>query len=267
MFVGADLLKWIEDPALLNIVTLGELKQALDEYPYCQPVRFLYLKNLYLLHHPDFFAEVQRSSVFIADRRRLFYYLAIKEELWNDVFEYYSKQKEQRSETASADTFTMIDSFLQDFAPNLLQPSTNLPTHKAARMAIATQDYASLLVGDKANPTQEEKAAIEEPKLKHQDLIDDFITFAGTGDSIRENLSVSKEDSSPENLPVEDDLNILDEDDLLTESLAKIYIKQKRYYKAIEIIRKLSLKYPEKSVYFADQIRFLEKLISNIKKA
>ena len=51
----------------------------------------------------------------------------------------------------------------------------------------------------------------------------------------------------------------------LTESLAKIYIKQKKYGKALEIIKKLSLKYPEKNVYFADQIRFLEIIISNIK--
>ena len=51
----------------------------------------------------------------------------------------------------------------------------------------------------------------------------------------------------------------------LTESLAKIYIKQRRYSKALEIIKKLSLKYPEKNIYFADQIRFLEKLIINIK--
>jgi len=47
--------------------------------------------------------------------------------------------------------------------------------------------------------------------------------------------------------------------------LAKIYLKQKRYDRALEIFKSLSLKYPEKNVYFADQIRFLEKLILNIK--
>jgi predicted Zn-dependent protease len=47
----------------------------------------------------------------------------------------------------------------------------------------------------------------------------------------------------------------------LTESLAKIYIKQHKYAQALSIIRDLSLKYPEKNVYFADQIRFLEKII------
>ncbi len=38
-------------------------------------------------------------------------------------------------------------------------------------------------------------------------------------------------------------------------------IKNHNYTKALEIISDLSLKNPEKSVYFADQIRFLRKLI------
>ncbi len=53
------------------------------------------------------------------------------------------------------------------------------------------------------------------------------------------------------------------DESLLSESLAKIYIKQHRYSKAFEIISNLSLKYPEKSIYFADQLRFLQKLIIN----
>lgn len=55
------------------------------------------------------------------------------------------------------------------------------------------------------------------------------------------------------------------DESFFTESLAKIYIKQRRYDKALEIINKLSLIYPEKNIYFADQIRFLKKLIDNIK--
>lgn len=50
---------------------------------------------------------------------------------------------------------------------------------------------------------------------------------------------------------------------LLMQSLAKIFIKQRRYERALEIISKLSLNNPEKSVYFADQIRFLQKLVYN----
>ena len=53
------------------------------------------------------------------------------------------------------------------------------------------------------------------------------------------------------------------DDSLLSESLAKIFIKQGRYERAFEIISGLSLKYPKKSVYFADQLRFLRKLMAN----
>lgn len=48
----------------------------------------------------------------------------------------------------------------------------------------------------------------------------------------------------------------------LSESLAAIYIKQGRYERAYEIISALNLKNPEKSIYFADQLRFLQKLIT-----
>jgi len=52
-------------------------------------------------------------------------------------------------------------------------------------------------------------------------------------------------------------------DTTFSESLAKIYVRQHKYDKALEIISNLNLKYPEKSCYFADQMRFLQKLILN----
>lgn len=55
-------------------------------------------------------------------------------------------------------------------------------------------------------------------------------------------------------------------DSLLSESLAKIYIKTRRYEQAYEILNGLSLRFPEKSSYFADQLRFLRKLILNEQK-
>lgn len=47
--------------------------------------------------------------------------------------------------------------------------------------------------------------------------------------------------------------------DLVSETLAKIYIEQMLYHKAIDTYKKLSLKYPEKSGYFADLIQSIEK--------
>ena len=52
----------------------------------------------------------------------------------------------------------------------------------------------------------------------------------------------------------------LENDEIITETLAMIYFQQKKYDKALDAFRKLSLKYPEKSVYFATRIEEIEKL-------
>ena len=50
------------------------------------------------------------------------------------------------------------------------------------------------------------------------------------------------------------------ENELMTETLAKIYLKQQKYKKAIDAFRILSLKYPEKNAFFANQIKKIKKL-------
>ncbi len=75
-------------------------------------------------------------------------------------------------------------------------------------------------------------------------------------ETIQTEQSTDKEEKKDENES---------EEGYFTETLAKIYIKQGRYSKALEIIKRLNLNYPKKNAYFADQIRFLEKLIINNK--
>ena len=54
--------------------------------------------------------------------------------------------------------------------------------------------------------------------------------------------------------------SVTENDELITDTLASIYLQQKNYEKALTAYKKLSLKYPEKSIYFATQIEEIEKL-------
>ncbi len=57
--------------------------------------------------------------------------------------------------------------------------------------------------------------------------------------------------------------SVKENEGFFTDTLAQIYIKQGHYAKAIFAYEKLSLKYPEKSAYFAGQISEIKKLINN----
>ncbi|HEY9124139.1 MAG TPA: hypothetical protein VIO15_07350 [Bacteroidales bacterium] len=57
--------------------------------------------------------------------------------------------------------------------------------------------------------------------------------------------------------------SVEEHDDFMTETLAKIFVRQKNYQKAIDTYSKLSLKFPEKSTYFANQIFEIKKLMNN----
>ena len=239
-------------PEQLGKDTLYELRSLLARHPYFQPARLLLLKNLYLLHDPTFDEELRQAAVYITERQRLFdlieaphYQLRSEKPL--------ASQHEAAEETPPAGdrTATLIDSFLgqmtkeeeEEEAPPQDQPvAKRKPTP-----ADATIDYVAYLMeaGDEAPQ--------ETPQLKGQSLIDDFIN--------KENGKISLQEETeyePEEETVEDEGS-----SYFTETLARIYIKQGRYSKALEIIQRLYLEYPKKNRYFADQIRFLQKLILN----
>ncbi|ALM08025.1 hypothetical protein SB49_09600 [Sediminicola sp. YIK13] len=89
----------------------------------------------------------------------------------------------------------------------------------------------------------------EMAKKKKFDLIDKFIE---NNPKIVPREKIDKVDIS-ESLK-------MDKNELMTETLARVYLEQKKYKKAIQAYKILSLKYPEKSSFFADRIKTVEKI-------
>lgn len=135
-----------------------------------------------------------------------------------------------------------------------------------------TPDYSSILAREEerdlpsapVDPSDtSQDALINSFILKHKDDESDLLPVAVAPQSAEDGTSVADESESlPAKVPVQPAPAPV-HDTSLSEILAKIYIRQKRYDKAFEIIHTLSLNNPKKSAYFADQLRFLRKLILN----
>ena len=92
------------------------------------------------------------------------------------------------------------------------------------------------------------------------DTIDTFLGKFGNAKPTAYQFEEPEQETGEYDLPEED--NFIESEQNLQKK-AQICIKNKRYKEALEIITSLNLKNPEKSVYFAHQIRFLRKLLLN----
>ena len=161
-------------------------------------------------------------------------------------------------ETPAPGTEEAIDLFLNTFASGSNQKEIDAISNAIFN---PTPDYADILAAQHADDTpggtnkedelinsfithsrkQEQDAIASRPKVEHH--IEKQQVEKIAHDSVEES---TQNDSS-----------------MLTESLAKLYIARHKYSKALEIIESINLNFPEKSIYFADQIRFLRKLVLN----
>ena len=227
----------------LDSTTQQELKAIINEYPYFESARLLYTKNLILTDKELYKKELGKTAIFCADRRKLFY--TIREE------EYALFIKDLREAVDEPDrTQALLDSFLTSLEETEeALVITNPDSH------IVSTDYLAYLDSLGANTEVKETEAAP---MKHQDIIDNFIEKAASDEIFVP--SDIKEYNTPQ--IIENDNS---NDAFLSETLTRVYIKQKKYDKALTIIKRLNLNFPQKSVYFADQIRFLELLIQNEK--
>ena len=238
--MGKQVIDYIRQPESLDSQSLEHLRSIVDKYPYYHAARILLLRTLYQMHDPSFDEQHRKAAIYVPARRTLF-----------QMFQAPSLKPEsptkrtaraEHAEEGSQRTESLIDSFL-DTIPQ--------QHHNTPRIVDATVDYMAYLM-------QMESGAgnSNTPRMAGQDYIDDFL-IKNEG---RFDLEDLPEEETPHNIPeTKNDTGT----GVLTEAMARIYIKQGKYDKAIEIIRRISLKYPKKNRYFADQIRFLEKLIIN----
>ena len=249
-----DLAELIKHPQYLDRDTLYELRSILALYPYFQTARLLLLQNLYLLHDPSFDAELRRAAIYITDRRVLFQLI--------EAAHYRLRTPQAKARRADSPeqrenrTISLIDNFLDSMPKDTADGQTGKPKRRPTPTDAAVDYVAYLLESETDDDT-----TADAPQLIGQDLIDTFINN-DKGKIVLPEEPQLKPQVEPETEEGEKDT----EEGYFTETLARIYIKQGRYSKALEIIRRLSLQYPKKNAYFADQIRFLEKLVINSNK-
>ena len=228
------------DIKLSQELIVEDLEDILIEFPYFQTARLLYTIHLQNNNKNLFVEELAKTAVLCADRKRLFYVIQ------PDNYKEFIKLTENISDNQDR-TEELLDSYFKTFS------------EKPTELSFAPSDYFSYL---ESLEDESSDATLYDNQLQHQDIIDAFIE-KNESEPLNK-IQFAKKTSNFEE-PTEDDKKD-DDSEFLTETLAKIYIKQKKYDKALAIIKQLSLNYPKKSAYFADQIRFLEYLIINDKK-
>ena len=243
----------IKHPEQLDRDTLYELRSILALYPYYQTARLLMLQNLFLPHDPSFDEELRRAAIYITDRRVLFDMIEAAHYRLRPSKPVASQTAETTAQPSASRTISLIDNFLESMPKEEAPKEKRKPTP-----ADAAVDYVAYLM---ESEPEGEMMPGEIPQMPGQDLIDSFINSDKGRIVLNEGPLLAPEDEKVEEFVEKDP-----EEEYFTETLARIYIKQGRYSKALEIIQRLSLQFPKKNAYFADQIRFLEKLIINNNK-
>lgn len=280
----------------MNRETLYDLRALLALYPYYQTARLLMLQNLYLLHDPSFDEELRRAAIYISDRKVIFQMV--------EAAHYQLKsQNANRSEAVggkpkSDRTSSLIDHFLHsipteaeerekepeekrkptpadaavDYVAYLMETETATEQEQPSRTIALIDDFIEeggfKLHKDKEEEKQEcEEKEEEKQESEEADASEDTSTVED-GDAASKDKASDKADASakPADEAVAADAADADSGGVFTETLARIYIKQGKYERAYQIIDRLYKQHPQKSAFYIDQLRFLEKLMLNEKK-
>jgi len=279
-----EYLNLINNPHAINDKQTSSLEKIVAEFPYFQSAKALRLKGLYNEESFRYNYELKNTAAHTTDRTILFDFivsdtftridknlyeqkLAEINEIVVDATELVFKEEKISSrensleqsiltsiKEASPSEATNIESSIEEKL-NIGKPLVFSLTEKYSFEEWLQLSKIHPIAREKSDPIEEKPTPIDPQKQKKLALIDKFIEANPKIPPIKKEAESSfKLEPSSENSPY-----------LMTETLARVYLEQNKYAKAIQAYEILILKYPEKSSFFANRISDIKILQQNNK--
>lgn len=278
--------------AILSPKQTRELEDIIEEYPYFQAARALHLKGLKNLDSYKYNNALKATAAYTTDRDVLFDYITSKEFIQNNIAEAIagrgSKLEEQNAVSEEIEPNPNAESMLaesdepalprnikdaeQILNPELFRSKTTDDQAKTSSQEKEPKPKMDLKLGSPIPFTKREKHSFtewlqltsrpEEEVEAEEDVMEELDRkkkFELLDKFIENNPKIVPQESPKPKVNIKESTKF-DKNELMTETLAKVYLEQKKYKKAIQAFKILSLKYPEKSGFFADQIQAVKKL-------
>ena len=229
--------KFIENYDSNDEILVSQMALLIEKYPYFQLPRFFLTKSLKDQNKNGLDIALNQLALYTANRGLL------KQKIESKV-----KSTKKVKDTKPSITTKKIQNNLQALAKEKkLKSQSNKKVRFSKDLKLSFLDWIKYTEENQNIQIQESKKL--EPLKNKLLIIDRFIE------------ADPKISPMEKNEPIESLINgDFNSEELMTESLAKILLRQKKYKKAIKAYKILSLKYPEKNVFFAGQIQKIKKL-------
>ena len=252
-----DLTRLLRNPNSIQKESTRDLEELIVEFPYFQAARALQLHGLKKENSYKYNSALKKTAAFTNDRSILFDFITretfqlenyISENQDSDIKE-FSPDLEEAEKVVQRDTKNRKteEAIIEPGSPIIFRSNDKMSFNEWLKLS----NFKEI---DRSSTLKSEKIAkkIQDHKKEKFALIEKFIA---SNAKISPIIESGEEDFT--------DHSSVENTDLMTETLAHVYLEQKKYEKAITAFQILSLKYPEKSSFFALQIEAVKQLQQN----